>query len=329
MTSAPAAAASASTTPTETSCRPPACHGDPPLASATSDTSRSPTAVAAIASTSFRGLAGTARSSSIGFAEFECPPHDQISGSNPLVAFDSHDSAGSASDQERAALVSDRAARYHRHDQGSSFGRSKAPRSLARFEVRLGCCALPPNTPRLRGRHKGGAMKRFVLALLLIAVFALGLGSALAAPPTVTEDTVEFVLSAATCPNLPSGTVITGTGTIKSIESAITNADGATTVINTTHAHGTATDQDGNTYRFNYSNHFQISNTGPTDPVLSGVMVDSFSLAGKGPAQLNNGFLAEFTLDFSTGVPVASFVELSSRGDPINFTTGQALCDPL
>ncbi len=65
MTSAPAAAASALTTPTGTSCRPPACHGDPPLASATSDTSRSPTAVAAIARTSLRGLTGTARSSSI------------------------------------------------------------------------------------------------------------------------------------------------------------------------------------------------------------------------------------------------------------------------
>jgi hypothetical protein len=172
-------------------------------------------------------------------------------------------------------------------------------------------------------------MKRFVLALLAIAVFALGLGSALAAPPTVTEDTVEFVLSAATCPNLPSGTVITGTGTSKTIESLTTDANGVTTLMNTTHAQGTATDQDGNTYRFNYSNHYRISNTGPTDPDLSGLMVDSFSLAGKGPAQLNNGFLAEFTLDFSTGEPVASFVELSSRGDPIDFETGEALCDPL
>ena len=40
-------------------------HGDSPLASATSDTSRSPTAVAAIARTSLRGRTGTARSSSI------------------------------------------------------------------------------------------------------------------------------------------------------------------------------------------------------------------------------------------------------------------------
>jgi hypothetical protein len=58
-------------------------------------------------------------------------------------------------------------------------------------------------------------------------------------------------------------------------------------------------------------------------------MVDSFSLAGSGPAHLNNGFRAEFTLDFSTGVPVASFVELSSRGDPLDFATGESRCDPL
>ena len=164
-------------------------------------------------------------------------------------------------------------------------------------------------------------MKRFVFALLAIAALALQLGSALAAPPTVKEETVGFVLSAATCPNLPLGTVITGTGTSKAIESMTTDGDGVTTVINTTHASGTATDQDGNTYRFNYSNHFRISNTGPTDPVLSGIMVDSFSLAGNGPARLNNGFRAVFTINFLTGA--VSFQELTSRGDPLDG------CDPL
>ncbi len=167
-------------------------------------------------------------------------------------------------------------------------------------------------------------MKRFVFAFLAIAVFALGSGSALAVPPS--KETVGFVLTAASCPNLPTGTVITGTGTSTTVE-IVTTHDGVTTVTNTTHAHGTATDQDGNTYRFNYSNHFRISNTGPTDPVLSGVMVDSFSLAGNGPAQLNNGFRAVFTIDSSTGA--ASFAELSSRGDPIDFGTGESRCDPL
>ena len=170
-------------------------------------------------------------------------------------------------------------------------------------------------------------MKRFVFAFLAIAVLALGSGSALAAPPS--EETVGFVLTAASCPNLPTGTVITGTGTSTTVEIVKTDGNGVTTVTNTTHASGTATDQEGNTYRFNYSNHFRISNTGPTDPVLSGVMVDSFSLAGNGPAQLNNGFRAEFTLDLLNRIPRRSFVELSSRGDPIDFATGEARCDPL
>ena len=168
-------------------------------------------------------------------------------------------------------------------------------------------------------------MKRFVFAFLAIAVLALGLGSALAAPPS--KDPVGFVLTAASCPNLSTGTVITGTGTSTTVEIVTTDASGVTTVTNTTHASGTATDQDGNTYRFNYSNHFRISNTGPTDPVLSGVMVDSFSLAGNGPALLNNGFRAVFTIDSLTGA--ATFAELSSRGDPIDFATGESLCDPL
>ena len=97
--------------------------------------------------------------------------------------------------------------------------------------------------------------------------------------------------------------------------------------MNTTHIEGTATDQAGNTYRFNYSNHYRVSNTGPTDPVLSGIMVDSFSLAGNGPAHLNNGFRAVFTIDASTGS--VGFDELSSRGDPLDFDTGAARCDPL
>ena len=38
--------------------------------------------------------------------------------------------------------------------RGSSFGRSKA-RALARFGVRLGCCALPPNPLDSEGGEKG------------------------------------------------------------------------------------------------------------------------------------------------------------------------------
>jgi hypothetical protein len=170
-------------------------------------------------------------------------------------------------------------------------------------------------------------MKRLVLAVFAVSALALWIGSAFAAAPSVEQISTGFTLSSLTCSELPAGTTIEGTGTGVSVTSESTDANGVTTVMNTTHIAGTATDQAGNTYRFNYSNHYRIANTGPTDPVLSGIMVDSFSLAGNGPADLNNGFRAVFTIDLSDGG--VSFEELSSRGDPIDFATGAARCDPL
>lgn len=168
-------------------------------------------------------------------------------------------------------------------------------------------------------------MRQLALIAAAVAALVLAVGSATAAGPTVDEFPVSFVLTSATCSNLPPGTTVVGTGTEKSITST-KEKGGVTTISNQTHAHGTASDQDGNTYVFDYSNHFSVSNTGPTDPVFSGTMVDSFSLAGGGPARLSNGFRAIFTTDFAS---LFSFTELSSRGDPIDFATGAARCDPL
>jgi hypothetical protein len=74
-----------------------------------------------------------------------------------------------------------------------------------------------------------------------------------------------------------------------------THDNGVTTVANVTHEHGTATDQDSNTYVFNYNNEFRVSNTVAHRGVFSGLMIDTFSLAGHGPARLNNGFVAKVT----------------------------------
>ena len=65
--------------------------------------------------------------------------------------------------------------------------------------------------------------------------------------------------------------------------------------MNTSHASGTATDQAGNTYVWNYANHFSVSDSGP-QTAFAGEMVDAFTLAGNGPAHLNNGFRALFDL---------------------------------
>ena len=149
-------------------------------------------------------------------------------------------------------------------------------RFVLRFGGRLGCCASHQISSR---ETKGEPSKRFVFAFLAIAVLALG-WSALAAPRPRTP--LGFSYCGLMSQSADSNGDHFGTGTSTTVEIVTTDASGVTTVTNTTHASGTATDQDGNTYRLDYSNHFRISNTGPTDPVLSGVMVDSFFTAAQG-----------------------------------------------
>lgn len=164
------------------------------------------------------------------------------------------------------------------------------------------------------------------LTMVTVALLALVLaGVASAAKPLMFKgppDETEFVLTSATCPNLAPGTTITGSGGGQSI-TQIREANGVTTFRNETHISGTATDQDGNSYVFNYANSFTVSSTGG---LFTGVMVDTFSLAGSGPAQLSNGFRANVTTDLEN---VFLLDPLSQRGDPLDFSTGDVACDPL
>jgi hypothetical protein len=150
--------------------------------------------------------------------------------------------------------------------------------------------------------------------------------SAAAGGATVEESTVSFVIPSDSCSNLPDGTTIEGTGTSKSITTTKTDANGIKTVRNTTHARGTATDQDGNTYVFLYSNEFRVSNTAADPTMYSGLMTDHFSLSGPGPERLSNGFTARFTTDLAG---FFNFEPIHSHGDPIGFPEGTAHCDPL
>jgi hypothetical protein len=167
--------------------------------------------------------------------------------------------------------------------------------------------------------------------LVLIAVAAAALllpGSAVAGGETTTVEPfpADFTLSWKDCPNLPEGTTIDGTGTGRSVTKTKTDRRGITTVFNSSIAPGRATDQDDNRYRFFYFNQFRVSNTTADPDLYSGLMVDLFLLNGDGPARLENGFLARITTDlgdFFTFDPIHAF------GNPINFETGEAICDPL
>jgi hypothetical protein len=169
-------------------------------------------------------------------------------------------------------------------------------------------------------------LKRFVIAAVSVAISALVAGPAVAGGGGATTETfpVTFVMTSATCSLLPAGTTLTGSGTEKS-NTVIKTNKGVTRIHNTSHAKGTVTDQDGNTYVFNYSNSFNISDAG-NPGVFSGIMNDTFSLAGNGPVRLSNGFQGIYSTDFTTFVTITP---LKSRGDPIDFATLTAHCDPL
>ena len=170
--------------------------------------------------------------------------------------------------------------------------------------------------------------KRFVLLVAAVAGACLAAGAAsagLGGPPTTS--TVSFVggagLSNATCPFVPAGTTISWTGPETASTIVRTDARGVTTVSVVSHASGTATDNHGNSYAFDYSNAFRVSNSVADPDTFTGTMTDHFSLAG--PAlQLSNGFIANLTTDFST----FSFDFINARGDPID-SQGNAHCDPL
>lgn len=175
-------------------------------------------------------------------------------------------------------------------------------------------------------------MQRFIV--LLIASIAVSVGStsqAEAAGGGATIDTtaVTFRLTSVQCGYLPLGTTVDGSGTQKSITTIRTDQNGVTTIENSTHARGTATDDHGNTYVFNYSNSSRASNTVAHQDRFSGTMTDAFSLAGNGPAQLHNGFVAGFTTDASFSS--VTWTVRMSHGDPISFAPGPVAsrCDPL
>jgi hypothetical protein len=172
-------------------------------------------------------------------------------------------------------------------------------------------------------------MKRLAIAAGAVLALALNAGSAIAADGGANVEylSVSFApLNSDTCQFLPAGTSITWSGIEKSITRTRTNAAGVTTVSNTSHAHGFATDQDGNRYAFNYSNEFRVSNSAAAPGVFNGTMTDSFSLAGQGPARLHNGFQASLSTDLAT---FFTFSNAHARGDPIDFDTLAAHCDPL
>jgi hypothetical protein len=175
-------------------------------------------------------------------------------------------------------------------------------------------------------------VRRFATLAIILVGLVVGVTSAEAAPsnPTVSTFPVNFVVSSATCPYLPAGTTVTGSGMERSITTVMTDGNNVVTNLNVTHAQGIATDQAGNKYIFSYTNHYGLSNTVADPEVYSGLMTDVFTLDGNGPARLHNGFVANLSTKIDLSY-VFSWNVRSAFGDPISFEAGPfvAHCDPL
>jgi len=159
-----------------------------------------------------------------------------------------------------------------------------------------------------------------------VALILSDAGVALA-DENVERSRVKFEISSDTCPRLTAGTTIKGSGRQRSVTTMSTDPNGNTTVVNYTKALGKAIDlKNGKRYRFDYRNSFAISNTTANPALYTGTMFDLFSLVRRGRARLENGFVAGFTTDLGTS---PTFQPLYSFGDPLDFATGAARCDPL
>jgi hypothetical protein len=182
---------------------------------------------------------------------------------------------------------------------------------------------LPPSRPQPKGVFE---LKRLVpAAVAAIAMLLPGAAQAKRTERTTETRPVTIEIKSETCSMLPPGTLITGTGTLTSI-TWTTKRRGHRTVTNSELAPGTATDQAGNQYTFLYSNQSRVSNTRRRPKVYSGIMIDVFTLQGTGAATLSNGFLAKYTTDFGD---LFRLRPIDAFGDPIDFKTVTAHCDPL
>jgi hypothetical protein len=130
--------------------------------------------------------------------------------------------------------------------------------------------------------------------------------------------TAEFRIAAGQCPDLPAGLSITGRGISRTITHESATGFNVFTVIK-----GLASDSKNGHYRFTYHN----TVTGPGPGGVS-LISDHFSLVGTGTASgLRSAFAAKIAFDATGGVTL--FEPLFVVGNPLDFATGTAICDPL
>lgn len=172
-------------------------------------------------------------------------------------------------------------------------------------------------------------MKNFKLVFggkRLIALFALVFIAALTfMPEAISAQSyrehliVPFTIPYdGTCAQLPDGLVITGTADLYVVTTARVDRNGVTHVNINSRAHGTATDNQGGTYRYTYSSH-RREEIPPGETNVQVRWTDHFNLVGAGrTVQVHAGFNLRGTITPS-GFQM-NFI--NTHGDPFS-------CDPL
>jgi hypothetical protein len=167
-----------------------------------------------------------------------------------------------------------------------------------------------------RGLTATGLRIAIVLtALSLIAPMGV-LAAGNAGSTSVFTEPIAFTFPAGTCPDLPEGLSIDFTGTVRGHFHLSTDGMGVLHVNGATTISGTATDSEGDTYRFNYHDAFHAQDAGLPVEIL---ITDHFNLVGSGAANQLHTFFA-LLLVITEGGEEEIF--LSVQGDPEH-------CDPL
>ena len=176
-------------------------------------------------------------------------------------------------------------------------------------------------------RKKLGAM--VIAAATMLATAASVLPAHAANNPSRSETSfpVSWTVESANCTQIPAGTTVTGSGTMRVVTTTRVDVGGVQHERIDAHAEGSAVDQAGNQYSFRYDNILIIKNSLARPQVFNGLMVDAFGLHGHGPAAMTNGFTADFTED--RDALTAAITPRSVRGDPFAFPDIGGRCDPL
>lgn len=167
--------------------------------------------------------------------------------------------------------------------------------------------------------------RAYLLCLLLVLTLTSAALIAAQEEPAVTnqvtQETVEWSLSAEQCDKLEED--LTGTGE-KTISVTTTVAeDGSQQTVEDAIIWGTASDSTG-TYDFVYANHLVRDTPADGEGPVTIFMIDSFYLHGTGTAELNETFIWSwsYTPPAEEWPPVDDWEQIHTIGDPLN-------CDPL